>query len=84
MTAYPSARVFSDQDEFEERVEKLNKVTLQVMAKSLGLTKEEQLQKVCVPRWFFVECGCVCSHPLGAEPKYPHSASQVVHIPNRL
>jgi hypothetical protein len=27
-------------------VEKLNKVTLQVMTKSLGLTKEEQLQKV--------------------------------------
>jgi hypothetical protein len=36
----------SDQDELEERVERLNKVTLKVMTSSLGLSKVEQLQKV--------------------------------------
>jgi hypothetical protein len=36
----------SDQDELEERVERLNKVTLKVMTSSLGLSKAEQLQKV--------------------------------------
>lgn len=35
-----------DQDELEERVERLNRVTLKVIAKALGLSKIEQHQKV--------------------------------------
>lgn len=35
-----------DQDELEERVERLNRVTLKVITKSLGLSKLEQHQKV--------------------------------------
>ena len=36
----------SDQDELEERVERLNRATLKVITKSLGLSKVEQHQKV--------------------------------------
>eukprot|EP01032_Pedospumella_encystans_P008654 gene8654-10247_t len=41
-----------DQDELEERVERLNRVTLKVITKSLGLSKIEQHQKIVECREF--------------------------------
>lgn len=45
----------SDQDELEERMDKLNKVTLKVISSSLGLSKAEQLQKVCISPPLYME-----------------------------
>lgn len=41
-----------DEDELEERIEKLNKNTIELISKQLGLSKHEQLQKIINCRIF--------------------------------